>query len=82
MNSHAPLLSRNSYSDRVTNASMLHELILTEVAMSVCDDDHGRCVVADCCSTDQGGGKRRAIRLRPVPLVTFRDLNVREIGKR
>jgi hypothetical protein len=41
MNSHAPLLSRNSYSDRVTNASMLHEIILTEVAISVCDDDHG-----------------------------------------
>jgi hypothetical protein len=36
---------------------------------------------ASCSSTDHGGGKRRAITQRPVPLVTFRDLNVHEIGK-
>jgi hypothetical protein len=28
MNSHAPLLSFDPYSDRVANASMLHEIIL------------------------------------------------------
>jgi hypothetical protein len=35
---------------------------------------------ASCSSTDHGGGKR-AVTQRPVPLVTFRDLNVREIGE-
>ena len=30
---------------------------------------------------NQGGGKRRAVTQRPVPLVTFRDLSVRESGK-
>jgi hypothetical protein len=46
-----------------------------------CRDEPGVSHFRVIASTDQGGGKRRAVTQRPVPLVTFRDLNVHEIGK-